>query len=140
MLDVNATVVESGQSIWFYRASKVEQLARDNSASLLLTQKKKGAWTAVRPESQTQADNTRVARSAEMVAVSSGGRSADQENAVYFGLVRQAVDDFANAFASGQTAGSMMPPGGNIPPPPPAGAGYPPPPPLPPPPPPQQRR
>lgn len=132
MLDVNATVIDTGQSIWFYRASKVEQLARDNSASLLLTQKKRGPWTPVRPESQAQqANNTRVARSAEMVAVSSGGRSADQENAVYFGLVRQAVDDFANAFASGQTAASTMPPNLNIPPPPPGGIPPPPPPPRP---------
>lgn len=124
MLDVNATIVESGQSIWFYRASKIEQLTRDATASILLTQKKKQGWTVTSPQQQGQAgEDTRVARSAEMVAVSSGGRSADQENAAYFALVRNAVDDFANSFASGQSSAMppmvAPPPGARIPPPPP---------------------
>jgi len=132
MLDVNATVVETGQSIWFYRASKIEQLNRDNSASILLTQKKKQGWTVTSPQQEAQAaSDARVARSAEMVAVSSSGRSADQENAAYFALVRNAVDDFANSFASGQSssgmAGAPVPPRA-IPPPP---SAIPPPPPMP---------
>ena len=123
MLDVNATVVESGQSMWFYRASKIEMLHRDDSAGLLLTSKKKQGWAVTAPQRKDGSEEKpRVARSAEMVAVSSGRRSADEENAAYFVLVRSAVDDFAQSFASGQT-GTGVSQGGlpplSMPPPPP---------------------
>jgi hypothetical protein len=112
MLDVNAVSVDNGQTIWFYRASWVEETGSDSEVSAL-AKVNKNHWAAVQPKKR-RSEAVTVERSAEMEAISSGERSADAERAAYFALVRTVVADFSSAFASGQSGGVALPEQGTI--------------------------
>jgi hypothetical protein len=65
--------------------------------------------------------NVAVVRSAEVEAVSQSGRSADQEKALYFQLLRSVVSDFVKQFSGGRNVAAIPMPK-RAPPPPPAPA------------------
>jgi hypothetical protein len=106
MLDVNAILVETGQTIWFYRFVKTELPRTDNTVKVLATQRD-GAWVLENPEVVHTREERRL-RSGEIEAVSIGARSTQEEEATYFALVREVVHDFVGQFASG--AGGSAPP------------------------------
>ena len=111
MLDVNAILVATGQTIWFYRWVKTEPQRQDNNLMALAMETSKNLWMEVRPRPRTATGNVAVVRSAEVEAVSRSGRSADQEKALYFQLLRSVVSSFVKEFSGGRNIAAMpMPP------------------------------
>ncbi|MFO0596402.1 MAG: hypothetical protein U0228_13885 [Myxococcaceae bacterium] len=123
MLDVNAVLISSGQTIWFYRWIRTEQDARERAVTLLARRGKGGAWGAVAPERANAKEvATTTARDREIEAVSVSGRSTSELDAAYFQLMREVVADFAQRFSrnsNGTPASQPLPPGVPPPPPPP---------------------
>ena len=99
MLDANAIMVDTGQTVWFYRWIKAEPVREDDQTSVL-ARRDKGQWIAIEPEQSYEPKQTMV-RSAEVEAVSTSGRSASEEEAVYFRLMRDVIGDFVAQFLKG---------------------------------------
>ena len=102
MLDVNAVLVGSGQTIWFYRWIKPELSDREDVVAVHF-QKKRG-WVPIgfsNPVNNVPGDKTEG--HAQSTTVSTGPGAANERQARYHDLVRNIVKDFAQAFASGQS-------------------------------------
>jgi hypothetical protein len=111
MLDVNAILVGTGQTIWFYRWVKTEPQRQDNNITALAMETSKNLWMQVSPKPRAATSNVSVVRSAEVEAVSRSGRSADQEKALYFQLLRSVVSSFVKEFSGGRNIAAIpMPP------------------------------
>ena len=71
----------------------------------------KDLWMAVSPRPRAVTGNVAVVRSAEVEAVSSSGRSADQQKALYFQLLRSVISNFVKEFSGGRNIAAIpMPP------------------------------
>jgi hypothetical protein len=107
MLDVNAIMVDTGQTIWFYRWVKTEPQRQDNNIMALAMETGNNLWSEVKPLGRPTSNNVAVVRSAEVEAVSQSGRSADQEKALYFQLLRSVVSDFVKQFSGGRNVAAI---------------------------------
>ena len=111
MLDVNAIMVSTGQTIWFYRWVKIEPQRQDNDVMALARETNKDMWMAVSPRARVATGNVAVVRSAEVEAVSRSGRSADEQKALYFQLLRSVISNFVKEFSGGRNIATIpMPP------------------------------
>ncbi len=111
MLDVNAIMVSTGQTIWFYRWVKIEPQRQDNDVMALARETNKDMWMAVSPRPRAATGNVAVVRSAEVEAVSRSGRSADEQKALYFQLLRSVISNFVKEFSGGRNIAAIpMPP------------------------------
>jgi hypothetical protein len=111
MLDVNAIMVATGQTIWFYRWVKIEPQRQDNNIMALAKETNKDFWMAVSPRPREVTGNVSVVRSGEVEAVSRSGRSADEQKALYFQLLRSVVSNFVKEFSGGRNIAAIpMPP------------------------------
>ena len=110
MLNVNAVLARTGQTVWFYRWMKAEPLEQDEIISVLAKleddddDKDEEQWSQVSPEREDAAnDRDRIVRSGETEAISVGSRPASASDAVYFQLVQDVVNDFVTQFARGNS-------------------------------------
>jgi hypothetical protein len=101
MLDVNAIAVDTGQTIWFYRWTKSEPLQEDRTVEFLASYQQK-RWFRLESEQRRHNAPKGNARSGEVQVMSSSARPANEDNAVYFQLMRDVISDFAAAFSAGQ--------------------------------------
>jgi hypothetical protein len=97
MLDVNAVMVETGQTIWFYRWEKADSVGADK-VTRVLALKSKNLWMPIAPKCQKGASNERVVKSGESEAVSVGAAAGSDTEAAYFSLIRDVVADFVAKF------------------------------------------
>ncbi len=104
MLDVNAVLVEGGQTIWFYRWIKPELSEREDALAVHFKFDKRG-WLPLGVFNPYAAETPADPKSgnAQSTSVSTGSAANDERQARYFELVREVVKDFAEAFASGET-------------------------------------
>jgi hypothetical protein len=105
MLDVNAVMVSSGQSIWFYRWQRLDTPTAARQVSALARRVDGGPWVPVAPAPLAPAalpvDERRSVESGERV---SGGAPEDPADAAYFRLMREVVTDFVQRFTHGGPA------------------------------------
>src|SRR5207249_2914831 len=83
MLDVNAIMVNTGQTLWFYRWVETEPQRVDNSVWAMAVEGDNRLLNPFQPRSRMAAPSAAVVRSGEIEAVSHSGRSADEERALY---------------------------------------------------------
>jgi hypothetical protein len=108
MLDVNAVMVETGQTIWFYRWVKADSSSTERMARAVTT-KVKQTWQPVSLACQPKAKPTKVVKSGESEAVSVGALSASDIEAQYFQLIREVVADFVAHFSKGSAGPAKAP-------------------------------
>jgi len=97
---INATVVgiPSGQALWFYQGTRSEATSSERTADFLAMC---DAWYCRRVARATEsAQPVMTARSGSMEAVTLTGRPADEENAIYYQLMRELIGDLVQQFAS----------------------------------------
>jgi hypothetical protein len=85
MVDVNAVLTDSGQSIWFYRWRKVE-IEPGANVAVALARGDSAQWERVQPEG----DSVRRSRKP--------GAEEHEDETKYFIVLRDVVSDFANEF------------------------------------------
>jgi len=99
MLDLDAVLVSSGQSIWFYRWQRLDTPASARQVSALGLRVDGGAWIPVAPRSlvpvAAPVDDRRSVESGELVA---GGGPEAPLDAAYFRLMREVVADAVQRF------------------------------------------
>jgi hypothetical protein len=99
---INATAVDvqTGETIWFYEWTQVEELAPEQKVEhlFLCNRKQMNLCFPREPHDEQQASD----RSGGIRAVSEGPRDQDQRNAVYHRLVRTAVEDLVSRFTDGR--------------------------------------
>ena len=110
---INATAVrvDTGQAIWFYEWTHKESLSDRYETEALLACKKERCWLAS-PEQKSE----REVFSGSTEAVSASERDANQRNATYNDLIREALDDLVTRFArqgAEPRGGSQGEPGGD---------------------------
>ncbi len=101
MLDVNAIAVDTGQTIWFYRLAKAQAASKDNSVTFTAERIGSG-WRLYSPSGKKSDERTAMVKSGEVEAISTSGQSANQEETIYFQLMREVIKDFAEEFKSGR--------------------------------------
>jgi hypothetical protein len=109
MLDINAVDSETGQTLWFYRWSKHEDISKSVFANSLLQ-----CWEYYEPwclreniggvqgQDSASKQSTPEKRSEEVETFSTDSRPANIRDAIYFGLLRDVTTDFVKRFSSGQ--------------------------------------
>jgi hypothetical protein len=95
MLDINAILVQSGQTIWFYRWARAQRPERTDSVAKILVVKHGANWTQVVPEGGGHADWS-----------ADPPKEGRADDARYFGLLREVVSDFANEFRTAEACAS----------------------------------
>ena len=106
-INASAVDVETGQAIWFYQGTKAEEESSDRSTSVFAECSRRNykllgrACLKSTPRSIAARNNyTIVERSGGIEAVSLTGRPADEENAIYYKLVRGLIEHLVGQFAS----------------------------------------
>lgn len=112
MLDVNAILVSTGQTIWFYRWQKLDTGDMTTSLKALATRLPPSTWERIQPRRASNASTasdiearTWVEREEEK----SGGAPENARDALYFQLMRDVVRDFVTRFTNGAGAGPAQP-------------------------------
>lgn len=100
MLDVNAILVSSGQTIWFYRWQKLDTGDLSTSLKALATRLPPEPWRKVQPRQlpSVAADSYEARSWIERGEEHSGGGPANAQDATYFQLMREVVRDFVTRF------------------------------------------
>jgi hypothetical protein len=103
MLDVNAVMVSTGETIWFYRARLDSKEGAVQQASTLIFGKG-DLWWRVPPRAHNAGGNEVVEMrgASEVEAVSTSAQPSEVIDAKYFALIRTAVSDFVERFSKGQ--------------------------------------
>lgn len=104
-LDVNAVMVSSGQTIWFYRWLKVEPLPPDLRFSMFLFQSGSGPWLPVAGVGQGDALEAHSAKARESEAVSVQGSPENRIADAYHALIREVIRDFVERFRGTRAGG-----------------------------------
>lgn len=99
-LDVNAVMVDTGQSIWFYQNKRVLPITGDTTFRVLAVRHKK-QWIELQPLTPRQPRTSR-ATVGEVEAVSVGDRASSEQDATYTTLLRELVADFVTQFTQGK--------------------------------------
>jgi hypothetical protein len=103
MIDINAVDSETGQTIWFYRWSRHEDISKNAFASYLLQcWDNWGPWCMIQNEPGN--DNQQIEdekSSTDIKDMSTVSRPASELDAIYFGLLREVTADFGKRFSSG---------------------------------------
>ncbi len=110
MLDVNAILVESGQTIWFYRWQRLDTASTGSEVSALAQKMSDDvAWRAVvpRPSGTVQPAPAPV----ESASFQSNGGPASAKDARYFQLMREVVTDFVRRFTTAGRSDELSPRG-----------------------------
>ena len=107
MLDINAILVSTWQTIWFYRWQKLDTGSSTTSVTALARKLGAGPWQQVDPvrpytPNQPQWEDR---RSVEVEEHSHAGGPQNSERATYFRLMREVVGDFVSRFTHPGTAG-----------------------------------
>ena len=93
-INATAVLVDTGQAIWFYEWTHKESLSDRYETDVLLACKHAVCW---RPAPETNPEREVYSGSTE--AVSASERDANQRNATYNDLIREALDDLVTRFA-----------------------------------------
>jgi len=93
-INATAVLVDTGQAIWFYEWTHKESLSDRYETEVLLACKKERCWQAS-PEQKPE----REVYSGSTEAVSASERDANEINATYNDLIREALDDLVTRFA-----------------------------------------
>jgi len=108
-LDVNAVLVANGQTVWFYRWTKVAEDQRQRQVRLLAHRIAPGVWQSL---AFAGADEEDQAISSEMEALSASQRNANRDRAQFFRQTREVVNDFTQRFV--QAVGVSASSGGGL--------------------------
>jgi hypothetical protein len=98
MLDINAILVSTGQTIWFYRWQKLDTQSLTNAVSVLAQRTGDGPWSPVAPPGNPGAPNVEQRSAVEYQNQTSGGGPANAREALYFKMMRDVVGDFVVRF------------------------------------------
>ena len=93
-INATAVLVDTGQAIWFYEWTHKEALSDRYETDVLLACKHDVCW---RPAPETKPEREVYSGSTE--AVSASERDANEINATYSALIREALDDLVIRFA-----------------------------------------
>jgi len=93
-INATAVLVDKGQAIWFYEWTHKEALSDRYETDVLLACKHENCW---RPAPETKPEREVYSGSTE--AVSASERDANEINATYSVLIREALDDLVLRFA-----------------------------------------
>ncbi len=109
-LNVNAVMVETGQTIWFYQWTKFDTARPPITVRVLsqLTDDRTREWAAVAPQCSANYGPSSPARSTESSATGITPGSDTEMKNIYFRLMRAVVGDFVTRFAKspGSTLGA----------------------------------
>ncbi|MFA4918089.1 MAG: hypothetical protein WC581_02420 [Thermodesulfovibrionales bacterium] len=102
MLDISAIDTETHQTIWFYRWNNQEDTSKNAIARYLV----ECNWRGCNPKDIESHDDEKVKssekRSSGVENLSIDARPASEQDAIYFGLLRDVTADFVKRFSLGQ--------------------------------------
>jgi len=97
-VNVSAVDVATGESIWFYQWTVIEDREQEHSAEQLFECNKSNLRVCRYRKPLDARDDTRMTRSGGLTAVSIGAGEEDERDAVYHRLVRRVVEDLVQRF------------------------------------------
>ncbi|XID75458.1 hypothetical protein ACF3NA_02640 [Alkanindiges sp. WGS2144] len=102
-LDASAVLVETGQSIWYYRWTHASEPSKVGSHYLLQLNCMDGSIYAcqVAPVTNTPGMDKTVLASGESDAVSVSEKPEDKERAIYAELLKEVIEDFVKNYSKG---------------------------------------
>jgi hypothetical protein len=99
-IDVTVVSVATGQPIWFYHWSKLEDVSSATNASLAIACGEARCWLTAPAANKPSAPRSNQLRAGDIEAISVEGGPANRDATIYFGLARTVVKDLVARFAS----------------------------------------